>query len=157
MVPANNAVYISKEKLEDLKKEVEFLKSTKRKEIAESLEAAKALGDISENAEYSQAREDQAKTEDRIMQIEDALKRAIVVTKHHSSVIEIGSTVVVEKEGSGVKQKFHVVGGEEADMKVGKISNNSPLGQALFGKKKGDKVSFKTPIGITNYKIIDVE
>ncbi len=157
MVPANNTVYISREKLEDLKKELEFLKSHRRKEIAESLEFAKSLGDISENAEYSQAREDQAKTEDRILQIEETLKNAVIVNKHHSSVIEVGTTVVVEKEGSDIKQRYQIVGSEESDMKQGKISNHSPLGQALFGKKKGDKVTFKTPSGINNYKIVDIE
>ncbi|MFA5841540.1 MAG: transcription elongation factor GreA [Candidatus Paceibacterota bacterium] len=157
MNPNNNSVYLSREKLEDLKKELEFLKSTKRKEIAENLEFAKSLGDISENAEYSQAREDQAKTEDRILQIEENLKNAVIVTKHHSSNIEVGSTVIVEKGDSGVKQKYQIVGSEESDMKQGKISNRSPLGEALFGKKKGDKVTFKTPTGITNYKILEIE
>lgn len=157
MTPNNNIVYLSREKLEDLKKEIEFLKSAKRKEIAENLEFAKSLGDLSENAEYIQAREDQAKTEERISQIEEALKNAVVITKHHSSNVEVGSTVIVEKEGNGSSQKYHIVGSEESDMKQGKISNRSPLGQALFGKKKGDKVTFKAPTGITNYKIIDIE
>lgn len=157
MTPNNTTVYISREKLEDLKKELEFLKSTKRKEIADNLEFAKSLGDLSENAEYIQAREDQAKTEERISQIEEALKNAVVITKHHSSTIEVGSTVVVEKEGNGASQKYQIVGSEESDLKNGKISNRSPLGQALFGKKKGEKVTFKTPTGITNYKIVDIE
>jgi len=157
MTPANNAVYLSKEKLEELQKELEYLKTVRRKEIAENLEFAKSLGDLSENAEYIQAREDQAKTEERISQIETALRNAVVVKKHHSSVVEVGSTVIVIKEGGEGKQTFQIVGSEEADMKQGKISNISPLGQALFGKKKGDKVTFKTPSGITNYNIIEVE
>ena len=157
MVGNTNTVYLSREKLEDLKKELEHLKSHRRKEIAESLEFAKSLGDLSENAEYIQAREDQAKTEERISQIEEALKNAVIVGKHHSSIVEVGSTVIVEKGGSEAKQKYQIVGSEEADMKQGKISNRSPLGEALFGKKKGDKISFKTPTGITNYKIVDIE
>ncbi|MEK7614048.1 MAG: transcription elongation factor GreA [Patescibacteria group bacterium] len=157
MTPNVNSIYISREKLEDLKKELEHLKSSKRKEIAESLEFAKSLGDLSENAEYSQAREDQAKTEDRILQIEETLKSAIVITKHHSSTIEVGSVVVVEKDGNETKKKYQIVGSEESNMKENKISNHSPLGQALFGKKKGDKVSFKTPTGVTNYKIVEIE
>lgn len=153
----NNAVYLSKEKVVELKAELDHLRNTRRKEIAENLEFAKSLGDLSENAEYIQAREDQAKTEERIMQIEDSLKNAVVVTKHHSSMVEVGSTVVVEKEGSGNKQTLQIVGSEEADMKQGKISNKSPLGAALYGKKKGDKITFKTPSGITNYKLVDIE
>lgn len=156
MTPNNNTVYLSREKLEDLKKELELLKSSKRKEIAENLEFAKSLGDLSENAEYIQAREDQGKNEERIMQIEEILKNSVIVAKHHSSVVEVGSTVMVEKEG-GTEQRLQIVGSEEADMKAGKISNRSPLGMALFGKKKGDKVTFKTPTGITNYKILEIE
>lgn len=157
MVPQVDAVYLSRQKLEELKKELEELSSKKRKEIAENLEFAKSLGDLSENAEYIQAREDQAKNEERIAQIEGMLKNAVVVNKHHSSVIEVGSTVVVEKEGSGAEQRFQIVGSEEADMKEGKISYQSPLGAALFGRKKGEKVSFKTPAGVTNYKILEIE
>ena len=158
MVPSNNnAVYLSKEKVTELKAELDHLRNTRRKEIAENLEFAKSLGDLSENAEYIQAREDQAKTEERIMFIEESLKNAVVVTKHHSSLVEVGSTVVVEKEESGVKQTFQIVGSEEADMKQGKISYKSPLGEALYGKKKSDKVTFKTPSGINNYKIVDIE
>ena len=150
-------VYLSREKLDELAKELEYLKKEKRKEIAQSLEFAKSLGDLSENAEYIQAREDQAKTEERISQLEETLKNAVVVKKHHSSTIEVVTTIVVEKAGSGSKLKYQIVGSEEADMKEGKISNRSPLGIALFGKKKGDKVSLKTPGGVCEYTIIDIE
>lgn len=148
---------LSKQKIEELSAEVLFLKGTKRKEIAEQLEYAKSLGDLSENAEYLQAREDQAKTEERIAQIEEILKSAVVIEKHHSNMVEVGSTVHVKKSGSSVAQKFEVVGSEEADMSVGKISNMSPLGIALFGKKKGEVVKFKTPGGVTQYEIVDIE
>ena len=99
-------VYLSREKLDELAKELEYLKKEKRKEIAQSLEFAKSLGDLSENAEYIQAREDQAKTEERISQLEETLKNAVVVKKHHSSTIEVGTTIVVEKAGSGSKLKY---------------------------------------------------
>lgn len=148
---------LSKQKIDELGKEVAFLKGTRRKEIAEQLEYAKSLGDLSENAEYLQAREDQAKTEERIAQIEEILKSAVVIEKHHSNLVEVGSTVIVKKSGSSTTQKYEIVGSEEADMSQGKISNMSPLGVALFGKKKGEVVKFKTPAGVTQYEIVDIE
>ncbi|MBX4216170.1 transcription elongation factor GreA [Candidatus Parcubacteria bacterium] len=150
--------YLSEEKLRELEKELEMLRTVKRKEIAESLEFAKSLGDLSENSEYIQAREDQANVEERIAKLESVLKSAVVVSKHHSSIVEVGSTVVVEKSGgANGPQKYQIVGSEEADMSVGKISNTSPLGAALFGRKKGETVSFKSPKGPSSYVIVDIE
>lgn len=149
--------YITEEKKQALKEELNTLKTTKRKEILESLEAAKALGDLSENAEYHQAREDQGKTEDRINQIEYMLQSAIVVKKHSSSNVEVGTTVTVKKEGSKESVTYSIVGAEEADMTQNKISNRSPLGEALFGKTKGDAVSITTPKGVVKYTIIDIK
>jgi transcription elongation factor GreA len=149
--------YITEEKRKELEKELEYLRGEKRREIIDSLEYAKSLGDLSENAEYHQAREDQAKLEDRISKIENILKTSTVLKKHKSSVIEIGSVAIVQKEGGKEQKTYHIVGAEEADMAKGKISYHSPLGQALLGKKKGDTVAVKTNLGIVNYKIIGVE
>ncbi|MFA6386211.1 MAG: transcription elongation factor GreA [Candidatus Paceibacterota bacterium] len=149
--------YITEEKKHALQEELKHLKTFKRKEILESLEAAKALGDLSENAEYHQAREDQGKTEDRINQIEYMLQSSVVVKKHQSSKVEIGTTVVVNKEGNKDHVTYSIVGAEEADMTHNKISNKSPLGEALFGKKKGDVVSIKTPKGLAKYTLIDIQ
>lgn len=148
--------YITAEKKKDLEKELQDLKGRERKEILASLEYAKSLGDLSENAEYHQAREDQAKLEERIGKIERVLQSSKVATKGGGDTVTIGSVVTVQKEGSDGNSAYTIVGSEEADMKAGKISNKSPFGAALFGKKKGDKVSFKTPGGIVNYKIIGV-
>lgn len=137
--------------------ELNVLKTVKRKEILEALEAAKALGDLSENAEYHQAREDQGKTEDRINQIEYMLQSAVVIKKHHSTKVEIGTTVSVKKENSKENVTYSIVGAEEADMKVNKISNKSPLGEALFGKSKGDVVTITTPKGLVKYTLIDIK
>lgn len=149
--------YITEEKRKELQEELEYLKNVKRKEILDSLNAAKALGDLSENAEYHQAREDQGKTEDRINQIEYMLTSAIVVKKHKSSKVEIGTTVLLKKDGVSEKITYHIVGAEEADMLKNKISNKSPLGEALFGKAKGDEVSIKTPKGLAKYTIVDIQ
>lgn len=149
--------YITEEKKQALIEELDHLKTVKRKEILEALDAAKALGDLSENAEYHQAREDQGKTEDRINQIDHMLKSAIVVKKHSSSKVEIGTTVKVKKEGAKNEVVYSIVGAEEADMINNKISNKSPLGEALFGKKKNDTISISTPKGLVKYTIVDVQ
>lgn len=149
-------VYITEEKKKDLEDELLQLSGPKRKEIIDALEYAKSLGDLSENAEYHQAREDQGKLEERIKVVEQLLKSSEVVKKSGGDTIEIGSDVIVEKEGTKEQKNYMIVGGEEADMLQNKISNNSPIGQALLGKKKGDTVSFRTPKGLVNYKIIKV-
>lgn len=151
-----SANYITKEKREALEAELADLKGPKRREILANLEYAKSLGDLSENAEYHQTREEQGKLEERIAKIEEILQSSQTVKGGGGDIIEIGSVVVVQKEGGSEKKTYTIVGSEEADMAKGKISNRSPFGEALFGKKKGDGVSFKTPGGVVNYKIISV-
>ena len=149
--------YITEEKKQALIAELNHLKNVTRKEIKESLNDAKALGDLSENAEYHQAREDQGKTEDRINQIEYMLQSAVIIKKHSSSKVEIGTTVVVKKDGSKENITYTIVGAEEADITKNKISNKSPLGKALFGKIKSNVVSITTPKGLAKYTIIDIQ
>ena len=149
--------YLSKEKYEELKSGLDILKTTKRKEIAQDLEFAKALGDLSENAEYHEAREAQAALEDRISQIEDVLAHAQIIETHHSDKVEIGSVVHIKTSMSKVEKVYTLVGSEEADSETGKISFKSPVGQALLGKKKGDKFKFCTPAGEAEYHIISIE
>ena len=149
--------YLTEEKRKALEIELEMLKTEKRKEILEALEFAKSLGDLSENAEYHQAREEQGKLEERIANVENLLQNSTVVKKHHTGNIDVGATVVVQKEGTKEKKTFSIVGSEEADVLAGKISNNSPLGQALLGKKKGDNATFKTPKGEIVYTIVSIE
>lgn len=154
--------YITKEKRKELEAELHDLKGPKRKEILLALEYAKSLGDLSENAEYHQTREDQGKLEERIAKIEQILTSSETISGGGGDVIEVGSTVVVQKEegkdlsAQAGKKTYMIVGSEEADMAKGKISNKSPFGEALFGKKKGATISFKTPGGVVNYKILSV-
>src|SRR3989344_5857493 len=108
----NESEYLTKEKFEELQKELEHLKTAKRKEVAESLEYSKGLGDLSENAEYHEARELQANVENRIAQLESILKSAVIVSEKHGSVVTIGSTVVVHKAKDSTKQTFVLVGSE---------------------------------------------
>ena len=150
------ADYITQEKKKELEAELKDLMGPKRREILDSLEYAKSLGDLSENAEYHQAREDQGKLEERIKKIERILESAQVISPAGGDTIEVGSSVVVQKEDDKQEKIYQIVGSEEADMARGKISNRSPFGAALFGKKKGDTISFTTPRGAVNYKIISV-
>jgi transcription elongation factor GreA len=148
--------YITEEKRKALEAELKDLKGPKRKEILDALQYAKSLGDLSENAEYHQAREDQGKLEARIAKIEEILQSSQTVKGGGGDVIEIGSKVIVQKEGTKESKNYIIVGSEEADMTLGKISNRSPFGEALFGKRKNDIVSFKTPNGVVNYKVVNV-
>jgi len=149
--------YLTKEKFEELKKELEYLRTVKRKEVAENLEYAKGLGDLSENAEYHEARDTQAAVEDRIARIEIMLKSASIVSAHGTDTVSIGSQISVQKEDSKDKKTFIIVGSEEADMSAGKISVKSPLGSAALGKKKGEIFSFQTPSGTMTYKITEIK
>ena len=148
--------YLSKEKFEELKEELDFLTHVRRKEIAEALEAAKSLGDLSENAEYHSARELQAGIEERIMVLEEILKNAVIVGgKHKTDAVGIGSHVTVKR---GKEEKsYTIVGSEESDIAAGKVSIKSPLGEAALGKKKGDKFNFTTPGGEVHCEILEIK
>jgi transcription elongation factor GreA len=148
--------YLTLEKKSLLENELQTLKSVRRKEIADALEYAKSLGDLSENAEYHQAREDQANCEDRITHIEQILKNAVIMETHTTGVVTVGATVTVLKKGEKAEKTFALVGSEEADSVSGKISNESPLGEALLGKKKGDKVIVHAPKGDIEYTIVSI-
>jgi transcription elongation factor GreA len=149
--------YLTKEKYSEFKKELDTLRTERRKEVAEALEYAKKLGDLSENAEYQQAREEQANVEDRINHLEQILKTAMIVDERHSDTVGVGSVVKVQKDGDSEVQSYKIVGSEEADMSQKKISNLSPIGAALIGKKKGQTFEVKTPKGTMSYSLISIE
>jgi transcription elongation factor GreA len=155
-MPTANTQYLTHEKSDELKKELEYLRAEKRKEVAEHLEYSKKLGDLSENAEYHQAREEQAEVEDRIRYIENLLKNAVIASSTGGATVTVGSTVRLEKVNStngNMSMLYTIVGSEEADTASGKISNVSPLGSAVIGHKVGDTVSVQTPKGMMAYKI----
>jgi len=151
-----NEQIISQEGYDKLKDELNFLQTTKRKEIAERIERAKELGDLSENAEYSEAKDAQALNEGRILELTNILKNVTVV--HHddsSGQVVMGSKVTVKSDSK--EKQYTIVSFNEADPLNGKISNESPLGVAFLHKKKGDAVEVETPKGIVKYKIIKIE
>lgn len=148
--------YLSAEGLRKLQAELHDLKTNKRRELASRIEAAKALGDLAENAEYHEAKDVLGFIEGRILEIEDVLKNYEVIQEGGTAggKVRIGATVVVEFNG---KQKtYQIVGSNEADPLTGKISNESPIGSALLGAETGSKVNVETPGGITIYKILEV-
>ena len=149
--------YLSKEKFDELTKELEHLKTVRRREIAEQLEYARSLGDLSENAEYEEARNLQAATEDRIRVIEEQLSHVCIIEHTKSNVVSLGSTVTIQKQGDKEEHTYEIVGSAEANMQEHKISHLSPLGSALMEKKKGDTFSFDTPKGIQKYKIVTIK
>jgi len=154
---ADEHEYLTQEKFDEFAKELDFLKNTRRKEVAENLEYAKGLGDLSENAEYHEARDMQAGVEDRIGKLEMILKQATIVSAQHSTdIVAIGSIVSVHKKSDKEKKSFTIVGTEEVDMSAGKISVRSPFGQAALGKKKGESFSFATPSGKMEYVIVSI-
>ena len=145
---------VSQEKFDEMVKELEHLKTVRRTEIAKNLEYARSLGDLSENAEYQEARELQAATEERIKKLEELVKNTKIVTDNKKkSEVGFNSKVSIKREGSIDVHEYTIVGSEEADMRVKKLSHISPLGAALMGKKKGDVFTFETPTGKQTYTI----
>jgi len=151
-------IYLTKEGIAKLKTELEELKGPMRQELAAKLKSAIEMGDLSENADYKKAKEDQGFIEGRIQELEQTLKRAKVIQKNNNSneLVQIGSTVVV-KEEDFPEEEFQIVGSKETDPNSGKISYESPIGRALLNHKVGDIVRVKTPAGGINFKIISVK
>ena len=149
--------YLSKEKFDELTHELEHLKTVRRREIAEQLEYARSLGDLSENAEYEEARNLQAATEDRIRNVEEQLAHARIIEHAKGNKVSLGSTVSIQKQGEREEHAYQIVGSAEANMQEHKISHLSPLGSALMDKKKGEIFSFETPKGPQKYKIVGIK
>lgn len=148
-------VIISKKGLEKLREELINLKKVKRKEVAARIKKALEQGDLSENAEYSEAKDQQAFVEGRIVELQSKIKNAEVIKNGRSETIRPGSKIKVKFNGS--EMNFEVVGASEANPSEGKISNESPIGAALIDHKTGDKVEVETPGGKMQYKILEIE
>lgn len=144
--------YISEEGLEKLKKELEELKTIQRPEVIDRIANARELGDLSENAEYHEAREKQSFIEGRVLELESLIKNAVIVKNSNSNQVGIGSTVHASCD-NGAIVKYTIVGHSEADPASGKISHASPMGRAFIGKTVGDEFELKVPAGILKCKI----
>jgi len=151
-------IYISKEGLKRLKEEMHEITTVKKREVATRIKTAKEFGDLSENSEYDDAKNEQAFIEGRISEIEHILKNAKIIEEVACKTTDkvcVGHTVVVDLEGG--EAKFRIVGSYEADPEEGLISNESPIGQALLGKQKGEEVKVKVPAGEMKYKIKSIK
>lgn len=149
-------MYLTPEGEAKLKAELAELTGARREELAQRLRSAIQMGDLSENADYHKAKEDQAFLEGRIQEIEATLRMATIVEKKQSDVVMVGSSVTVQEEGFD-PETFSMVGAKEADPRNNKISNESPIGSALMGHKAGDVVEAQTPGGSVKFKIVKVE
>lgn len=148
-------VYVSKEGLEKFKQELDDLVNVKRKEIIERIERAKELGDLSENAEYAAAKDEQAFTEGRILELQDMITRAEIINGSGKvDLVRVGSKVKVRTDGAEVE--YEIVGVAEADPVAGKISNESPLGRSFLGRRVGDKIQIQIPKGTVVYTILEI-
>ena len=147
--------YVSRDGLERLRAELEEMVTRKRPEVAQRIHDAKEHGDLSENAEYEDAKNEQAFVEGRIQTLEALIKNATIIDEHHSTDhVQIGSTVRVQSDDG--EESFTIVGSAEAKPGEGRISNESPVGRALLGKKKGEKVVVRVPAGDFTYKVVAI-
>jgi transcription elongation factor GreA len=155
----DNPVYLTEEGLKKLKEELEYLVSVRRKEVANQIAEAKAEGDISENAGYDEAKNAQAFLEGKIRELENKLKNARIIDDSLTPADEValGRTVIVREAEVDGKEVYTIVGSTEADPGNGRISNESPLGKSLLGKRIGDKVVVKTPGGEIEFTILGIE
>lgn len=150
----SNLIYLTEEGLQKLKHELDNLINVKRPEVAMRIKSARDMGDTSENAEYSAAREEQSFVEGRIAELTEIIKNAVVSEKPSGDTVGVGSRVVLHIEGD--KEEYHIVGAHEADPAQKKISYESALGSSLLGKRIGDEIEVTVPIGNIRYKIIDI-
>lgn len=153
----SKSILVTKEGLKKLMEELDQLRDVKRKEVAARIKEAISYGDLSENSEYEEAKNEQAFIEGRIIELEDKVKYAkIIQEQHHVATVQIGTKVLVKK-GSSAPEEYTIVGSTEADPMAHKISNESPVGSALLGKKAGETVQVQVPAGLVKYEILKLE
>ena len=152
-------VILTPEGYEKLKQEIEYLQGDKRREVAERIRVAREFGDIAENAEYDDAKNEQAMLEHRIMQLEERLLSARVITKKDiaKDVVSVGSHVRVKNMDANKTVEYHIVGSAEANPAENKLSNESPVGKAILGHKKGEVVEVAAPRGALKFKILEIK
>lgn len=150
---------MSAARAQELKEELNYLKTTRSDEVAEQIKVARGFGDLSENSEYDEAKNEQGKLYSRIAELEEIIKHAVVVTGDSYAADEVspGCRFIVKDLEEDEEEEYHFVGSQEADPMDGKISDESPFGKAMLGKKVGDVVEVEAPIGIVKYEILKIE
>ncbi len=156
-MPKTEKYYVTEEGLADMKKELEYLKMEKRPAVIEALKEARALGDLSENAEYDAARNAQSDTENRIVTLEKMIEKAEVIKNTGTGAVSIGNTVKIEYVEDSDVEEYSIVGVKEADPFANKISNESPIARAIIGLKKGEIATVTSPNGDYKVKILDIK
>ena len=152
-----NTVYLTQEGLDDLKKELDFLVNVRRPENIQAIKEARSLGDLSENAEYDAARNEQAQIEGRIKQLEKMFENVSIISDANTDKVSIGNTVSIKYVDDDEEDEYKIVGSQEADPFESKISNESPIAKALFDHKVGDIVTVESPNGSYDVEIIDIK
>ena len=144
--------------LKQLEEELEYLKTKKRKEVSEKIKVALGFGDLSENSEYDEAKNEQAQVEARIVSVENMLKNAIVIdeSERDTSKVELGATVTIHDIEFDEDTTYKIVGSTEADPDEGRLSDESPLGKSLMGKAEGEMIDVDAPAGVIQYKILKI-
>lgn len=149
---------MSQERLEELKKELEYLQTVREKEVSEQIKEARSFGDLSENSEYDEAKTEQGKLYSKIAEIEDLIENAVILEAAHSAHgVAMGSRVTVREQSDEETETYEIVGSQEANPMQGRISDESPLGRSLMGHKKGDVVAYEAPMGVLHYEIVEIE
>lgn len=151
-------IFFTPEGLQKIENEIEHLKTVRRKEVADRIKVALGYGDLSENSEYDEAKNEQAQVEERIAKLEHMVRNAKVIDEHelNTEVVNVGSIVKVKDLSDGEEEEFTIVGSAEADPLNGKISNESPVGGKLIGKKVGESVEIEVPDGLIKYEVISI-
>ncbi|MPM62820.1 Transcription elongation factor GreA [bioreactor metagenome] len=151
-------ILLTQEGYDKLEEEVELLKTVRRREVADRIKVAISFGDISENSEYDEAKNEQAQVEERIMKLENMIRKAVIIdeSKIDSNVVTIGSIVKVNDVEFDEEVEYTIVGSAEADPYEGRISNESPVGKALLGRTIGDVVEVQVPDGVAQFKILEI-
>lgn len=152
---ADSPTYTTQEGLDKLKEELHHLKTVRRRETADRIEKAKELGDLSENAEYAEAKDELAFIEGRILELEDYINRSVVISHEASDRVTLGSKIKLKTKDK--EKTYTIVGPNEANPAEGLISNETPLAQALMGKRQGDKIEVKAPSGNISYTVLKIE
>ncbi len=149
---------ITEESLQKLKDELEYLKTVREKEVADQIKEARSFGDLSENSEYDEAKNEQGKLFSRMAELENVISHAVIITEDmfRDDEVSPGSHVVTRDVEDGTEEEYHIVGSQEADPMFGKISDESPFGKALIGKKVGEIVEVEAPVGVMQYEIVAI-
>ena len=154
---ADSRYRMSQERLEELKSELEYMETVREKEVSEQIKEARSFGDLSENSEYDEAKNEQGKLYSKIAEYKDLIENAIIIENGTGHGVVMGSHVTVREIGGEETECFHIVGSQEANPLEGMISDESPLGRVLMGHMKGEQVTLEAPMGVVRYEILSIE